>query len=77
MTAEEFDSTLINLSERKPFASFIVELQDGSRVEIDEPYGFAMRNGRAVTMTKGKKPFWFNHKTVARIVEGRVDSIAN
>lgn len=77
MTVEEFDSTMLKFSEREPFEVFTVELQNGRRIEIDRPFGFALRNGHAVTMTRKKEPIWFDHNTVARIVEGRMESIAN
>jgi hypothetical protein len=42
MTADEFFEIIVERSNRKPFCPHIVELVDGSQVEIDRPKSLAI-----------------------------------
>lgn len=64
MTREQFDALLEELHD--PFREFVVELTNGTRIEIDYPLAF--RDGAAAFLSATGKPYWFNHTQVSRIV---------
>lgn len=74
MTAENFDGVLRVLLDRRPFELFTVELNGGDRFEIDHPRSVVFREGVAVFIGPGKKIIWFDHDSVNKIIEGRVES---
>jgi len=47
VTAQDFFETIVGMLDREPFRPFVVELQDGGRVEIDRPDSLAIRGGLA------------------------------
>jgi hypothetical protein len=51
MTAEVFYRTIVEKLERKSFQPFVMELNDGRRIDIDRPK-VAIRGGVAVCTTK-------------------------
>ncbi len=67
MSPAEFDSLLNALDARVPFEGITVELQTGECFEIDVPRSTAFRNGVAVHLAAGCKPYCFNHTNVRRM----------
>ena len=47
MTAKDFYEVITGMLDCEPFRGFVVELQDGSRVEFDRPESLAIRGGFA------------------------------
>lgn len=68
MTAENFDQVLIALRASQPFRVFTVELNGGSRFEVDHPGALVVRDGVAVFLAPGGVPVWFDHDSVDQIV---------
>lgn len=74
MTAENFDSVIRTLLEFRPFLLFTIELNGGERIEIDHPHALSYRDGFAHFIGPGKKISWFDHDSVNKIIEGRVET---
>jgi len=68
MTAENFENVLQALRERQPFRVVTVELNGGSRFEIDHPGAVVVRDGVAVFLAPGGVPIWFDHESVNQII---------
>ena len=64
MTAENFDQVLIALRASQPFRVFTVDLNGGSRFEVDHPGALVVRDGVAVFLAPGGVPVWFDHDSV-------------
>lgn len=71
MSPDKFHQTLAAFGGRRPFAPFAVELDDGTRLEIDQPHAVVARNGTAVFLSPEGKPVWFDHLSVTRITDAR------
>jgi hypothetical protein len=67
MTNEEFASTISMLRRAQPFRPYAVEMNDGSRFEIDLPLALGYRDGSFGFMTEGRGPRFFNVADVRRI----------
>jgi hypothetical protein len=52
MTAENFYQAMIERLRRKPFRAFVVEVNDGQRVEIDRPNTVSIRAGTVACSTR-------------------------
>jgi hypothetical protein len=68
MTAENFDTLLRGLQDRKPFRVFTVELHGGERFEVDAPNALVVRDGVAVFVAPGGIPHWFDHDSVNQLI---------
>ena len=68
MAADQFECVLTSLLQRQPFRPFTVELQDGKRFEVDEPYSTAVGDGVAVFLAAGARPILFGHDSVNQII---------
>jgi hypothetical protein len=68
MTADNFNTILETLSERRPFRVFTVELHGGRRFEVDGPRTLVVRDGVAVFLAPGGVPIWFDHDSVNQII---------
>jgi len=69
MTAEDFDETLAALYHKEPFQVFTVELVGGRQFEVDSPFTFVFRDGKAIYLRPGGIPVWFDHESVSTIHE--------
>lgn len=67
MSPDAFKQTLAALCGRRPFRPFAVHLDDGTRLEIDQPHAVLARQGVAVFWPPAGKPIWFDHASVVRI----------
>ena len=67
MTAENFNSVLLTLRQRKPFQVFTVVLHGGERFEVDFPSALGFREGVAVFLTPQGGPIVFDHNSVHQI----------
>jgi hypothetical protein len=74
MTSENFDQVLEALLSRHPFRLFTVELNGGSRFEVDSPRAVVFREGVAVFIAPGGIPVWFDYNSVNRIIEAPADT---
>jgi hypothetical protein len=74
MTADSFDQVLQALRTLQPFRVFTVELQTGSRFEIDHPGALVVRDSVAVFLAPGGMPVWFDHESVSQIIGAPADS---
>ncbi|QEL20346.1 hypothetical protein [Limnoglobus roseus] len=74
MAPDTFKQTLTALCNRRPFRAFTVELDDGTRLEIDQPHAVLTRNNVAVFLPPNAKPIWFDHMNVIRILDDRLDA---
>ncbi len=73
MTAENFDGVINMLCARTPFELFTIEMNGGDRFEIDHPRAIINKEGTAVFIGPGRKYIWFDHESVNKIIEGRVE----
>ena len=69
MTAENFQKVLLAMIRRRPFKPFTVELNTGSRVEIDHPEATVIREGVAIFIGPGFVPVYFDHDSVTQIID--------
>jgi hypothetical protein len=74
MTAKEFEETLRGLLDRKPFQPFIVEYNDGERIEVDVP-DVAFSGGAAGFLGKDFLHS-FDYKNVKRFIASPVEKSA-
>lgn len=71
-TPEELDQTLIDRLNRRPFRTFVVQLNDGRRIVVDRP-GMAIRGGIAAYIAPEKKRvYFFDWKDVKEVVDSRI-----
>ena len=68
MTADNFDSVLAGLTQRRPFRVFTVELHGGKRFEVHHPGALVVRDGVAVFLAPGGVPVWFDRESVNQII---------
>jgi hypothetical protein len=68
MTADSFEQVLQGLRTLQPFRVFTVELQTGSRFEVDHPGALVVRDGVADFIAPGGIPIWFDHESVSQII---------
>ncbi|MBY0230889.1 MAG: hypothetical protein K2W96_16510 [Gemmataceae bacterium] len=68
MTVEEFEAALTGFIHREPFVPFVVELNDGSIIEVDHP-GVAFNGPAAVFMTDKTELVSFRHDSTRAIRE--------
>jgi len=75
VTAENFDQILESLLSRRPFRLFTVELNGGSRFEVDAQRSVVFREGIAVFIAPGGIPVWFDNNSVNKIIEAPADTV--
>lgn len=68
MTADNFDQSLIDLRDHKPFQFFTVELNGGRHFEVDSPRALVVRDGVAVFVQPGGVPILFDHDSVNQFI---------
>ncbi len=69
MIAEDFFKILTEFNDRNPFKPFVVEMNDGTLIEIDRPNSLAFRGGGAAGLARGNRYIDFKSVDVRRIVE--------
>jgi hypothetical protein len=68
MVATEFYDAILEMLDREPFRAFIVEFQDGSRVEFDRSDSLAIRGGLAGGFAQDGSIVRLDCENVRRIV---------
>jgi hypothetical protein len=76
MTNEEFAATISPLRAARPFRPYTVEMNDGTRYEIDLPLALGYRDGSFGFMTHGRGPRFFNVADVRQILTAVVETAA-
>ena len=76
MTAENFQTLVETLSERRPFQPFTIELFDGKRFEVDHSHALAYRDGLAFFLAPGRIPYWFDHQSVSTVLGDTANAAA-
>jgi hypothetical protein len=76
MTAENFDATINELTARHPFQVFVIELNGGTRYEIDHPRAIINRNGLAMFFRPGGGPVILDHDSVNQIFLSTANELA-
>ena len=69
MNVENFESLLETLMSRKPFRVFTIELHNGNRFEIDHPRATVWREGKAIFISPGGVPIYFDNEGVVQIID--------
>ncbi len=69
MTADEFDQAIVDRLERQPFRAFIIELQNGNKLEINRPFSVAIRDGVATCFSGGKIHLHIPSEQVKNVVD--------
>ena len=64
MTKENFDEALQTLISRQPYLPFTVELNGGTRFEVDFPNAIVFRDGVACFVAPGGHLKLFDHESV-------------
>ena len=54
MDANEFDRAISDRIERVPFQPFVIELVDGTRLDIDRRFTIGIRDGKASCFVRGR-----------------------
>jgi hypothetical protein len=67
MTKDEFDKTLREFWWAKPPQPFVVELTDGTRIDVDDPKAVAFSEGGAVFLSPAYALVEFSCDNVLRI----------
>ena len=67
MTNEEFTSTVRPLHEARPFRPFVIEMIDGTILEVDASLAMGYRDGHFSVTTKGRGPRFFHCKDIRKI----------
>ena len=67
MTAENFENSLNELQDQKPFQVFTVQLHGGERIEVDHAKALVVRKGVAVFLPAGGGFKLFDHKSVLQL----------
>lgn len=68
MVRATFERILQQLHRRAPFRTFVVELLNGDRVEVDHPEALIVRAGTAIFVAADGTPTWFDHESVNSFV---------
>lgn len=71
MTKEEFENTLRQFWWAEPPQPFVVELTDGTRIEVENPKAVAFSEGAAVFFSPSAEFVPFSHENVLRIHAAR------
>ena len=75
MEAGNFDLTLRGLARGTPFLPCTVELNNGTRVEVDHPEALVFRGGLAVFVDAEGEPSLFDHQSVSRLVGAKGQNV--
>lgn len=68
MNREQFEDTIDQLLNRRPYQIFTIELQNGRLHEIDQPNALSYRNGVAVFIAPAHVPIIFDNDNVVQII---------
>jgi hypothetical protein len=69
MNADAFSRTLSELVDRRPFKAFALEMDDGTRIEIDNPRSLAYRDDEATGFARGGGHINIKANNVKKIVD--------
>ena len=73
MTSEQFEQTLRELVERRPYTPFRVHLLGGRIFEVDDPQ-YVARDGNTAGYIDAKgEPIPFDNRTVVEFIPGPVE----
>ena len=72
-----FEETLSGLRAQQPFTPFVVELVNGSRIEVEHPEAIAYTQRRAVYVGKHGALHIFDPDGVSQIISSNGTSDAN
>ena len=67
MTKEEFDNTLREFWWAEPPRPFVVELTNGSRIDVDDPKAVAFNEGSGVFLSPAYELIGFSYDKVLKI----------
>ena len=73
MESESFNRSLRTFCRRVPFQPFTVELQSGTRFQVDHPEALEVNGGTAVYIAPDGTPSLFDHRGVSQLI-GAADS---
>lgn len=76
MSAEEFYRSIVDRLDRKPFRTFVVELNDGRKYEIDRR-SLAIRGGFAGGFARGNQIIRLDCENVKQIFDVPVSTTAS
>jgi hypothetical protein len=68
MRAEQFDSTVRALVERRPFRPFTIVQMNDDNYQFDYPLAITMRDGFAMHLAPGRIPVFMDHDGVSQII---------
>ncbi len=69
MTTDNFRKVLLAFLHRRPFKPFTIELNTGTRFEIDGPEATVIREGVAIFIAPGFVPIDFDNESVTEIID--------
>lgn len=69
MTLDHFEGIIRAFQERAPFRPFLVDMVNGSRIEVDHPEAMVLRGGAAVYISSAGVPTLFDHDSVAQVTD--------
>jgi hypothetical protein len=74
MTNEEFEAAIMPLYEARPFQSYIIEMNDGSRHLIEKPFAVGFRDGHVTFSTRGRGPRFIHCKNIRRLTTAMAET---
>ncbi len=77
MTAAEFNRAIMDRIERVPFQPFIIELLNGTRLEIDRRFTVGIRDGIAGAFVHGRLVPDVRWDEVRQVVDIPVNAVAS
>ena len=68
MESENFDRSMRTSCRRVPFEPFTVELESGTRFQVDHPETLAVNGGAAVFVAQAGTPSLFDHRSISQLI---------
>ena len=76
MTIQDFEATVGPLLEARPFRPFAIEMNDGTRLDIDVALAMGYRDGHFSTITNGRGPRFFHCKDIRQVISATAERAA-
>ena len=75
MTNEEFEIAVEPLLDSRPYQAFVIELNDGTRHELESVRALSYRDGSVTYMTRGRGPRFLNCAEIRQIIPTTAEKV--
>ena len=76
MVPETFAQALRSFARRRPFKPYFVELTSGDRILVEHPEAVAFGGNTAVFVSPRGEVAFFDHESVAQVVDRPADTMS-